>query len=101
MIPRLTKENFDAVIRSGDNLILFFYKEEDPTSYIAMSSLNELDQLHGKNFEIYIIPIDQEPEIASACSISDIPELITVKQTKIYRRANGILKCNEILNLLK
>jgi len=97
----LTKRDFDAVIRSGADLIIFFYQKNSPVCIIAESALREVDQLLGKNFELYCVDMDAEIEIKNACSVSKAPEFIAVRGMKIYKRKIGPLRSNEILDLLK
>lgn len=97
----LTKENFDEVVRSGKELILFIYQNNQAESVLTQSAIKTIDQMIGKSFEIYLVDSDAEPEILHACSIKDVPEVITVKNTKIFKRSCGVLDSNQILNLLK
>lgn len=101
MLQELKRECFDRVIREGTDLILFFYQKDQAESILTLSSVEEVEKMIGKNFQIYVIDSVAEPEISEACSVTSVPETISIKQTKIYKRGNGILKSNEILNLLK
>jgi len=97
----LTKENFDFVIRSGNDLILFLYSPVSPKSHLALEAIKEIDQMVGKNFDICLIDFSCQPEIAHALNANDPPETIIIKDQKIHRRKTGILYSNQILDLLK
>ena len=97
----LKKENFDQTVLKEKRLLVFFYKEDDAESMITLSSLNEVEQMFGRDFYIYSVNSFSEPEICDACSVTKTPEIISIIDAKIYKRKTGILKSNEILNLLK
>lgn len=97
----LKKEDFNRTVSNDNRLLIFFYKDEDAESMITLSSLNEVEQMFGRNFHIYSVNSNFEPEICDACSVTKIPEIISIIDTKIYKRKTGILRSNEILDLLK
>ncbi len=100
-IMHLERAEFDKIICSGKDLILFFYKKNDPASILGIHTMNELNALIGKSFHLYLINVDDEPEIVKAFSVSTIPEYISVKDSKIYKRCTDLLLSNEALLLLK
>lgn len=100
-MKNLHKDELNTVIQSGSPLILYFYREQHAASAVGMASIQEVDGLIAKNFQIYGVDIDAEPEIAEAFSISIVPETISVKNKKIHQRAHGTLFSNQILDLLK
>ncbi len=97
----LRREEFDQVIRSGNDIIIFCYKENDAESTLGMKALETIERMYGKNFNTYIVNILNEPEIVSALGSTDHAEFICIKKTKIYSRKTGIIYSNEILELLK
>lgn len=102
-MKQLQREEFNEIIKSGNDLILFFYQTGQAASELAGKSLDEVDGMLGKAFEIYVVNADDQPEICNACSVpfDQIPYFISVRQSKVLRRANGILYSNQILDLLK
>jgi hypothetical protein len=66
-----------------------------------MAALETVEQMHGKNFAIYIVNVDKQPEIKLALSCKDRAEFISIKEKKIHNRKAGIIFSNEILELLK
>lgn len=101
MLQELKRENFDQTVRQGNDLLIFFYKENNAESSLTISAIKQVNQMIGRNFQIFVVNADQQPEICNACSITHIPQVISIINTKIYKRATGIIKSNEILNLLK
>ncbi len=101
MLQELKRENFDQTVKQGDPMIIFFYKETNAESVLTMTSIKEVNQMIGRNFQIYLVNADLEPEICNACNVRHIPEIISIINTKIFKRAVGVLKSNEILSLLK
>ena len=100
-IPSLKREDFDFVMHRGKDLILFFYRENDPASILGIQTMNEINSLLGRSFDLYLINFDEQPEIADAFSVKKIPEYITMKQTKIYKRNTELLNASEVLEMLK
>lgn len=97
----LQKEDFDRVIRSGSDLIIYFYQKGDANNVLVESAIQEVDGLIGKNYSVYQVDVDMQPEICRACSISQWPEIISVKNSKIHKRINGTAYANQVLDLLK
>ena len=100
-IQHITKETLGSVLKSGKDLILFFYKKNDPASILGQNTMNEVNALIGKNFDLYLIDAEIEPEIAEAFSIKIIPEYIGMKESKIFKRSTDLLEVSQVLNLLK
>lgn len=93
--------DLDRVIKSNKDLILFFYKENDPTSILGRNTMNEVFALIGRPFDMYLIHADSEPEILNAFSVENVPEYISVKNRKIFKRSTDLLEVSEVLALLK
>ncbi len=100
-MKELKRGIFDSVMTSGNDLIILFYKKENAKCTLAMETLKEVDLLFAKPFDTYTVNIDLEPEIASAFDIIDVPEYISMKKCKIFKRSTDLLYSNQILDLLK
>ena len=100
-MTELTKENFNATVDQFDKILLFAYKENHGASFIGLSLIEEIDRLVGKDFQICLVNVDTEPEISNLLSISDPPEYICIKNSKIHKRAIQLNYSNHILDLLK
>ena len=100
-IKHLHRAEFDSIIRNGTDLIIFFYKEGDAASTLGIESMEEVNHLIGKSFELYFVNTESEPDITQAFSVKNVPEYISMKKTKIYKRSTNLLQPSEILALLK
>ena len=100
-IKHLRRAEFDSIIRGGIDLIIFFYKEGDAASVLGIESMKDVNHLIGKSFELYFVNTDSEPDIAQAFSVEKIPEYVSMKKNKIYKRSTDLLQPSEILALLK
>ena len=98
---KLKRAEFDAVMKSGKPMILYFYQEGEPASVLGMERIRQLDQLLAKNFDLYIVNVSEEPEISAAFDVESIPEIIAMKNSKIYKRTSDDLYTNQILDLLR
>lgn len=100
-MKELKQESFNSVVASGDTLILCFYRDNHAMSTIILDSLKKVDAMHAKDFEIYIINADKEPEIKDACLVKTVPTTLSIINTRIYKKEEGILFSNQILDLIK
>lgn len=100
-IKHLQRAEFDTVMKSGKDMILFFYQKEDAASTLGIQTMNEVDSLIGRSFDLYFVDAAAEPDIVQAFSVNSIPEYISMKQSKIHKRSSDLLYANEVLALLK
>lgn len=100
-IKHLRRADLDDVIKSNKDLILFFYKENDPTSILGCNTMKEVFELIGRPFDMYLIHADSEPEILNAFSVKSVPEYISVKNSRIYKRSTDLLEVSEVVALLR
>jgi len=100
-LKQLIREEFEQVMHKNQDLILLFYQKENAACQLAMQTLEEIHSMHARPFDIYVIDIDAEPEISFAFDIKNVPEYISMKNSKIYKRSCKLLYTNQILDLLK
>ena len=101
-IKHLQRAEFESVMRSGKDLILFFYnKEGDAASTLGAETMKEINSLVGKSFDLYLVDVLAEPDIVAAFSVKNVPEYIPMKRTKIFKRSSDLLRAGEVLALLK
>jgi len=100
-IKHIQKNDLDKILRNGKDLILFFYRKDDPASTLGINTMKEVNSLIGKSFELYLIDFDAQPEISEAFSVKNIPEYISMKNRKIFKRNTALLKSSEVLAMLK
>lgn len=100
-IKYLHRDGFDEVMRCGKDLIIFFYKEGDALSILGMQTMREVSSLICRSFDMYFVDALGEPDILYAFSVKNAPEYVAMKNSKIYKRSNDLLKPSEVLALLK
>ena len=101
-LKHLQRAEFERVIHSGKDLILFFYnKEGDAASTLGVETMKEINSLVGKSFDLYLIDVLAEPDIVAAFSVKIVPEYVSMKRSKIYKRSSDLLQASEVLALLK
>ena len=100
-IKHLCRVEFDQVMKSKKDLLLFFYKNNDATSILGLNTMQEVFTLIARPFDMYLIDVEKEPEIANAFSIEIVPEYISMKENKIYKRSTDLLEASGALSLLK
>ncbi len=101
-IKHLQRAEFDSVMHSGKDIILFFYyKEGDAASTLGIQTMNEVNALIGRSFDLYLVDADAEPDIVQAFSVKSVPEYVSMKKTKIHKRSSDLLRPSEVLALLK
>ena len=97
----LTRENFDLVIKNEKNILIYIYKDNDPKSLLGLDPIKQLDKMFAKNFSIYLLNSDTQPEAVSALNSKIVPELIFIKNSHIIYRSVEQLYTNQILDHLK
>ena len=100
-MEHITREGFDLIMKSGEKLLLYFYREGDAASFLGMNTMKEIEQLLGRDFNIYLVNVDLEPEISYAFANTIAPEFITMKDCKIHKRSTDRLTASQVLELLK
>lgn len=101
-IKHLQRAEFDTVMHCGKDLILFFYyKEGDAASTLGIHTMNEVNALIGRSFDIYFVDVLAEPDIVQAFSVKSVPEYVSMKNCKIHKRSSDLLQTSEVLALLK
>ena len=100
-MSELTKENFDHVLDKNEKLLIYFYRKGDAASVIGFDLIDSIEQMVGRDFEIFTVNTDLQPDICHLFSIKAVPEYICVKNRKIHKRALHLKYSNHILDLLK
>lgn len=97
----INNKNLDEYVQSGETLVFLFYQNNHTLSDIVMRYLNELDAMVGKNFKICIVDASVETDVAEAFAVTDLPEIVVIKDKRIRSRKNKILYANQILKMLQ
>ncbi len=100
-IKHLQRAEFESVMHNGRDMILFFYKKMDPASILGINTIEEVNDLIGRGFDLYLVDVDNESDIANAFSVETIPEYVSMKNCKIFKRSTDLLQPSGVLAMLK
>ena len=94
-------ENMNEIVQKGEDQLILFYKPNHAPSTLLLDAFRSVDSLVGKNFSCYTVDANSEQIVMDAFGVNDVPEIISMKNTKIFKRSSKILYSNQILDLLK
>ena len=97
----LKRDELNPLIETGNDIILYFYEPNHAHSTIGFAAVEEVENLVGRNFDVFIVNVLNEPEIKDAFGVTSVPETVSVKNKRIYKRSSGVLFSNQILDLIK
>ncbi|MDR1560632.1 MAG: thioredoxin [Clostridiales bacterium] len=101
-IELLNKETFSkAVSDTTTPVIVDFYADWcQPCKRISPLLQEIADENQGK-LNVYKINVDQEPEIAMEFNVTGIPNIVSFKDGKMYKRVVGTAPKEELLDLIQ
>lgn len=96
----ITKDNFESeVIKSEQPVLLDFWAEWCGPCRIISPILNEVAR-EAPHSKIGKVNVDEQPELAAAFDIRNIPTLAVVKDGKMVQRKVGVQSKASILAML-
>lgn len=100
MIKNITKANFQQEVMECETTVLldFFASWCGPCKMIA-PVLKEIAE-ERSDITVGKVNIDEELELAKEFKIMSVPTLLVMKNGQIMQKAAGVMKKEEILNLL-
>ena len=97
-MTELHSEQYNNLLFQGNEMVLFFYREKEAESVLQRDVLKEIDRLVPRSFEIYPVNADNETLLTELFSVKNTPEVIVLKDKKIWKRSQGL---TDYLNLTR
>ena len=97
-MTELHSEQYNDLLYQGNEMVLFFYREKEAESVLQRDVLKEIDRLVPRSFEIYPVNADAETLLTELFSVKNTPEVIVLKDKKIWKRSQGL---TDYLNLTR
>lgn len=99
-IVKITKENFQSeVIKSDKPVLIDFWADWCNPCRMLSPVVDEIaDEV--KNAKVCKVNVDEEPELAQAFQVSNIPMLALVKDGKIEKTMVGVQPKTAIIEML-
>jgi thioredoxin 1 len=94
------KETFNDIINSGQTVLVDFFAEWCGPCKMMQPILKELSGIVAEDVRIIKIDVDRNPMVSSAFQIRGVPTLIIFKNGQVKWRQSGVLRANELKNIL-
>lgn len=86
---------FDKIIEKG-NVLVYFYADWCGKCKILNKELDKLN-----NLNIFKVDADKNRDICKKYGVMSLPTLIYFKNKDQYKKSNGFMSSEEIMNLIK
>ena len=102
MEVKITKDNFDEVVRNSDKTVLVDFWAEwcGPCKMLAPTVEELACELDEGEYTVGKINVDEEPELSLEFGIMSIPTVIVFKNGQIHKKSIGLVEKEELLSLL-
>ena len=96
----ITKENFEELIKTDKRILLDFYADWCGPCRMVSPLVDKIAEDYPQ-YLVGKINVDEQPELASAFSVSSIPTLVVLENGKIINQGMGAMPLPKILALLE
>ncbi|MCV3728711.1 thioredoxin family protein [Ureaplasma miroungigenitalium] len=100
MLKMLSKEdNLDALLATSQEkpLLLVFSATWCPPCRMLAKEIERLDEMHGDEYNIVKVDVDQFNSLASQYGVSSIPSSFFIKNKEIVENKVGFMDINTLL----
>ena len=100
-VLEITKMNYEnEVVESEDTVLIDFWAPWCAPCKMVAPILEKLSEEEGLNAKVCKINVDEEPEIAQAYGIVNIPTFVVVKKGSIVAKKVGVQTIESLKELL-
>jgi thioredoxin 1 len=96
----MSNQKFSELIQSEKPVLVDFSAEWCGPCKMMKPILEDLKSQMGDRVRILKIDVDQNPSISAAYQIQGVPTLMVFKQGKMLWRQSGVLRANELANVI-
>nr|CAG4718757.1 unnamed protein product [Naegleria fowleri] len=95
-----THENFQAIIESGEPIIVDFYADWCGPCKKLGPALERNTLKHGGVFKLIKVNIDEQPQIAEAFQVQEVPTVLFIMDRKLVDRFKGAIPDESVAQTL-
>ena len=97
----LHAEEYNDLLYSGQDLLLFFYRENEAQSDLQEAILRDVDRLIPKRFEICKILCPDEKLLMDLFNVKETPQMIMIRDKRIYKKQEGYTPYQIVIRMMQ
>ena len=94
-------DNFNETINSPHPVLVDFYAEWCGPCKMMKPILEEVKKIMGDSIQIVTIDVDKHELLANSFQIQSVPTLMVFKNGKMLWRQSGVMRTNQLTQLLQ
>ena len=101
-LETLNKDTFKEVISNSKNpVIVDFYADWCQPCKRITPLLEEIADENKDKLSVYKVNTDEDPDLAIEFSVTGIPNIVSFKDGKLYKRVVGVAPKEKLLDLVQ